>query len=130
MPQLDLLILFNTCLENTLFFWIIYIFCVKFILSKLNNVLNIKRELKNNFFYKDMLVISILYLKNVNDIKNLMYLYLVNLQKNIINIIYNKSLIIYNEISYKMFNNILYNEYLYNLNKYNYTYSYIISFNK
>jgi hypothetical protein len=130
MPQLDLLILFNTCIENTLFFWIIYIFSVKFILSKINLILNIRRELKNNFFYKDMVVLSILYINNINYIKNIIYSYLLNKQKNISNKLSNISLIVYKENSYKLFNNLLFNEYLFNLKKYNYTFSYLISYNK
>lgn len=130
MPQLDILILFNTCVENTLFFWIIYIFSVRFVLSKINTILNIRRELKNNFFYKDMVILSNLYIKNIDSIKNIIYSYISIKQKNINNILSNKSLVIYKENSYKLFSNLLFNEYFYNLKKYNYTYSFLISYNK
>lgn len=130
MPQLDILILFNTCVENTLFFWIIYIFSVRFILSKINTILNIRRELKNNFFYKDMVILSNLYIKNIDSIKNILHLYVSIKQKNISNILGNKSLVVYKENSYKLFSNLLFNEYYYNLKKYNYTYSFLISYNK
>ena len=130
MPQLDPLILFHTCCENTLFFWVIYLISVRLVLSKVNNILNIRKYFRNVFFYNDMVLISNLYHNNVSRIYNLIYKYFNTKQKSIINILSNKSLIIYYENSYQLFKNSLHNIYNYNLNKYNYSMSYLITYNK
>lgn len=122
MPQLDILILFRTGIENTIFYWLLYIFLTRFILSKINILFNLRKELINNYFYKDILLLANLYIININYILKIISKYI---NKNNININYIfilKSKIILNIQSIFSLNNLILNIKLYNLNKNLYSY--------
>jgi hypothetical protein len=92
MPQLDLLILLQTCCENTLFFWLLYFLNIRFILYNINQSFNIRKEINNNFLFFNNVLLHNLYIKNINFLIIHILKYVINkynylfifLQKNII----------------------------------------------
>ena len=126
MPQLDILILFSTSYENTLLFWLLYFFLVKFFLSKLNNIFNIRKKLKNYYLFNDILILKNLYIINILYLKTHVYNILLNYIININNIIYFKSLIIINYNMLYIIKNITYNitNYCIDIYLYNFFFNY------
>ena len=90
MPQLDILILQSTGLENSLAFWIIYFIVSEIYLVKFNYMFNLRKFLKNYFLFFDILVLNNLYFFNFLNFKtyiNKLYLTnIVNLQLYVFNI--------------------------------------------
>jgi len=87
MPQLDQLIWINLCLNNTLFFWIIYYIVIRIVLLKSNILLYIRNGLKEDTFINIYIKINSIYFNNFEFIKNeIINIFFFNKRRFILNI--------------------------------------------
>lgn len=123
MPQLDSLILWTTCVENTIYFWLLYFLIINVLLSKINNIFLIRKNIKQYLFLNDIFILKEYYYKNSIFLRKLINIGYYKFNNNFKELLLSKSLIILIITNNSLFNNFKYNHNLYG--NYNLVYNFL-----